>query len=85
MDCQMPLLDGYEATRKLRQDPRYATRREIPVVALTAHAMEGERSRCEEAGMDGYLTKPIHPEALFAEIVRRVEQRRQQVNSQRPK
>ncbi|MBL8802677.1 MAG: response regulator [Planctomycetes bacterium] len=84
MDCQMPLLDGYEATRKLRQDPRYAARRDIPVVALTAHAMEGERSRCEEAGMEGYLTKPIQPEALFAEIVRRVEQRRQQVGSQRP-
>jgi len=77
MDCQMPLLDGYEATRKLRREARYAARRDVPVVALTAHAMEGERVRCEEAGMDGYLTKPILPEALFAEIVRRVERRRQ--------
>ena len=85
MDCQMPLLDGYEATRKLRQEARYAARRDLPVVALTAHAMEGERVRCEEAGMNGYLTKPIQPEALFAEIVRLVEQRRQPGDAEQPR
>jgi CheY-like chemotaxis protein len=85
MDCQMPLLDGYEATRKLRQEARYAARRDIPVVALTAHAMEGERARCEEAGMNGYLTKPIQPEVLFAEIVRLVEQRRQRGDAEQPR
>jgi CheY-like chemotaxis protein len=68
MDCQMPQLDGYEATARIRaQDGPH---RRVPIVALTAEAMQGDRERCLDAGMDDYLSKPIHPEQL-AEVVRK--------------
>ena len=63
MDIQMPEIDGYQAVRKLRESGY-----EKPVVALTAHAMKGERERCLEAGFDGYLIKPINRPALVREI-----------------
>ena len=62
MDLQMPVLDGYETTRRLRADPRYA---ELPVVALTAHVTTEERARCQALGMQAQIGKPIDPDDLY--------------------
>ncbi|MHB1712002.1 MAG: response regulator, partial [Acidimicrobiales bacterium] len=74
MDCQMPVMDGYEATRRLRRSERAKRRRgsgrHIPVIALTAMAMAEDRARCIGAGMDDYLTKPIKAEELAAALQR---------------
>jgi PAS domain S-box-containing protein len=64
MDIQMPVMDGYEATRRIR-DPRSAVRHHaIPIVAMTAHAMQGDRESCLEVGMNDYIAKPITPKQL---------------------
>ncbi len=67
MDVQMPEMDGLEATRILR-DREKAGVRSVPIVAMTAHAMQGDREKCLAAGMQGYLAKPIRPEELFKTI-----------------
>jgi CheY-like chemotaxis protein/HPt (histidine-containing phosphotransfer) domain-containing protein len=67
MDVQMPEMDGFEATRAIRLTngkPRHS----VPIIAMTAHAMQGDRERCLEAGMDGYITKPITPAVLSRTI-----------------
>ena len=69
MDVQMPIMDGYSATRAIRQRERHDGRR-APIIALTAHAFRGDLERCREAGMDEYLSKPVRPGKLFEAIQR---------------
>jgi len=67
MDCQMPVMDGYQATRKLRQDPRYSS---LPVIAMTANAMVGDKEKCLDAGMNDFIAKPIDVAQLFGTLAR---------------
>jgi CheY-like chemotaxis protein len=69
MDCQMPEMDGFEATRAIRASET-GTEHHIPIIALTANAMQGDQERCLAAGMDDYLVKPILPDALYAAVTR---------------
>jgi CheY-like chemotaxis protein len=86
MDCQMPEMDGFEATRKIRQDedsgklPPFMLEGsseivqerplKMPIIAMTANALQGDRERCLEAGMDDYLSKPLSPDELSAALER---------------
>ena len=65
MDVQMPVLDGLEATRLIRKEPRWDA---LPIIAMTAHAMNGDKERCLEAGMNGYISKPVHPSLLLSTV-----------------
>jgi signal transduction histidine kinase/CheY-like chemotaxis protein len=69
MDLQMPVMDGFEATTRIRERER-STGAHLPIIALTANAMVGDQDRCIQAGMDGYVSKPIDIERLLAEIRR---------------
>jgi len=69
MDVQMPEMDGFEATAAVRKQEE-GTGKHLPIIAMTAHAMEGDRERCLAAGMDGYVAKPIHGEDLIDAIDR---------------
>ena len=66
MDLQMPEMDGYQATARIRAEPRLA---DLPIVAMTAHAMSEERDRCLAAGMRGHIAKPIDPEVLYRTLM----------------
>jgi signal transduction histidine kinase/ActR/RegA family two-component response regulator len=63
MDVQMPVMDGLEATRRIRLNPKW---RNLPILAMTAHAMNGDREKCLSAGMNGYISKPVHPSHLIS-------------------
>ncbi len=66
MDCQMPEMDGFEATQRIRQmESRLNKNMRLPIIALTANAMIGDRERCLQAGMDDYVSKPINPQELL--------------------
>ncbi len=67
MDCQMPVMDGYEATRELRRDPRWV---DLPVIAMTANAMVGDRDKVLAAGMNDHIAKPINVIEMFATLAR---------------
>lgn len=67
MDVQMPEMDGFEATAAIRDHERGSSQH-IPIIAMTAHAMKGDRQRCIDAGMDGYVAKPITAQELFQAI-----------------
>nr|WP_282450907.1 ATP-binding protein [Marinobacter bryozoorum] len=67
MDCQMPVMDGYEATRRIRQNPQWS---QLPVIAVTANVMAGDREECLAAGMDDYITKPYN-RTILGDAIRR--------------
>jgi signal transduction histidine kinase/CheY-like chemotaxis protein len=73
LDVQMPGMDGFETVQRIKADPRW---RSIPVVALTAHALQGDREKCLEAGMDDYLSKPVRRDELLEKVDQWVTRRR---------
>ena len=80
MDIQMPVMDGYQATRRIRAQGQFNG---LPIVAMTAHAMKGDREKCLAVGMNDHVTKPIDPWQLFSSLLRWVEPRRR-VTTQGP-
>ncbi|MBU3914698.1 response regulator, partial [bacterium] len=77
MDMQMPEMDGYECSILLRRDKRFNA---LPIIALTAHAMEGDREKCINAGMNDYVTKPIDPKKLYLALIKWTKPRKNEEN-----
>jgi len=75
MDCAMPVMDGYEASRRICSMKNSGRLPSIPIIALTAHAMKGDREHCLEAGMDDYLTKPVRKQALYDAVALWIEKK----------
>ncbi len=69
MDCQMPIMDGYQATKEIRLGNAGNRNKQIPIIAMTANAMEGDREKCISAGMSDYLTKPIEQDKLKQALI----------------
>ena len=67
MDCQMPVMDGYQATAKIRELEGESGVR-VPIIALSANAMQGDRQLCLDAGMDDHVPKPIDPKLLYSKL-----------------
>ena len=70
MDVQMPVMDGYTATRKIREDDRYQN---LPMLAMTANATVEDRHKAEDAGMNDHIAKPIDPQVLFTALLQWIE------------
>jgi len=71
MDMSLPVMDGWEATKQIKSDPRTSS---IPVIGLSAHAMNGDREKALECGCDDYLTKPVDEELLFSRLTEILEE-----------
>ena len=84
MDCQMPELDGYEATRIIRNENSSVRNHNIPIIAMTANAMNGDREKCLEAGMNDYVTKPVNMQVLADAIKRNLHDDIEQPSSTLP-
>jgi CheY-like chemotaxis protein len=81
MDIQMPVMDGYESTQKINQlFADQNKKRTFPIIAMTAHAMSGDRERCIQAGMDDYVSKPIQPDQIFSVLSKQVCQKESNVS-----
>ena len=73
MDCQMPRMDGYEAAQKIREfEQKSGDDTHVPIIALTANAMQGDREKCLAAGMDDYISKPLRKEIMLELIQRHI-------------
>ena len=83
MDLQMPRMDGLQATVAIRKKER-ETGQHIPIIAMTAHAMKGDRDRCLQAGMDGYVPKPLDPDHLF-ETLEKIADEKEKAGKDRPR
>lgn len=70
MDMQIPVMDGIQATRAIRAMEKNGAWRHTPIIAMTANAMQGDRERCVESGMDDYIAKPIKVDQLFECLLR---------------
>ena len=68
MDCQMPVMDGYQAAGKIKERRQEGSMKDTPVIAFTAHAMQGDKQKCIDAGMDGYISKPVDEDQLKSVI-----------------
>jgi PAS domain S-box-containing protein len=81
MDVQMPVMDGYTATREIRKDRRF---KNLPIIAMTAHAMAGDEDKSLEAGMNGHVTKPIDPDQLFSTLQKWIKPSEKRVQDLQP-